>query len=225
MKVALLADIHGNHEALKAVLAKLPSVDLTIVAGDVLGYYPHFAGCLEALRPLSPRFVCGNHEAYQRGELPQPAHPLISTFCAHFDEQATSEHRAWLEQLPFSHQLSLDGAQIIVAHGSPWRMDQYIRSEDVPHNDFAQLADDIIVLAHTHVPMAMPLGDKLIVNPGSVGQPRDSDKRASCAVLDCSTLEVIFIRVPYRCGGMAKDLESIGYGPAEISALMSKLGQ
>jgi putative phosphoesterase len=225
MKVALLADIHGNYAALQAVLNALPPVDNTFVVGDVLGYYPHFAKCLEALEPLDPVFVCGNHEAFQRGDLPQPKHPLISTFCSHFNRTAAPEHKAWLKDLPHSRLMSLDGAGLMIAHGSPWRLDHYVRPENISCADFAGLKDDIIVLGHTHVPMAMCLGDKLIVNPGSVGQPRDHDHRASCAVLDCQRLQVDFMRVPYDCADMASDLQAMGYGPAEIKVLMQKLGQ
>lgn len=225
MKVALLADIHGNYAALKAVLNALPSVDNTFVVGDVLGYYPHFEKCLEALKPLDPVFVCGNHEAYLRGDLPKPNHPLISTFCSHFNHTAALEHKAWLNGLQASRQVALNGASVMIAHGSPWRLDQYVSPQNISCNDFAGLKDDIIVLGHTHVPMAMCLGKKLIVNPGSVGQPRDHDFRAGCAVLDCQTLEVNFMRVPYNCGDMASDLEAMGYGRPEIKVLLQKLGQ
>lgn len=212
MKVALLSDIHGNIDALQAVFDHLPSVDAVIVAGDVLGYYPFFEECIVKLQQREAHCICGNHEAYQRGMLPLPAKSVLQWFRQMFERDASRSARRWLEGLSTSLEILFEGERMMVCHGSPWSMTEYIQPDFSDWQRFEAVAADTIVLGHTHRPMKVRRGKKLLVNPGSVGQPRDGDSRAAYAVYDVEKKEVAFHRVAYDVERLVETMLRLEHG-------------
>ncbi len=182
MRIGLVSDIHANAVALEAVRDAMPRVDRTLCAGDVVGYNPHPRECVETVREAGWPTVQGNHdravetpERYRHNEM---AHAGLR----HARERLDEDQRAWLAGLPESRTV-LDG-QVRVVHSHPTDLDRYVMPSGFaalgPH-----LGDErVLVLGHTHVQHHERVEGTLVVNPGSVGQPRDGDPRAAFAVLD-----------------------------------------
>ena len=197
MTVALLSDIHANLVALQAVLADLPSVDAIWVMGDTVGYGPDPADTYALLRDRGATLVAGNHDrAVATGQglelFNGPA------------RAAAERHRAWLAAedrdglaaLP----LTLEPADgYAMCHGSPrdplW---EYVFDARTAAFAMAGMVATRCCVGHTHVPATFRTRDgKVMINPGSVGQPRDGDPRAAYALLDPASETVDFRRVRY----------------------------
>lgn len=199
MKLALLGDIHGNCLALSVVLsaAKRHGVECLLITGDLVGYYFWPKEVLEMLSPWTMYVVRGNHEEMlsmvgknpnallminqKYGEGLRVALDTLSPMQLH-----------WLENLPHPLRLQLGGCRILLCHGAPWDLGCYI----YPDATFSLLekcaaqGDDLVILGHTHYAFKHRCGKTMVVNPGSVGQPRDRKPGAHWALLDTATLEV-----------------------------------
>jgi putative phosphoesterase len=214
MKLGLLGDIHGNSCALRAVLsaAETRGVEKLLVTGDLVGYYFHPAEVLAVLAEWEVFAVRGNHEdmlAKARTD---------SAFLSSVEEKYGSGLRCAMEQLqeseldelcglPYSLELNIDGCKILLCHGSPWDPDQYIypNSEPALMERFVERKDDVIVLGHTHYPMRREIGKTLIVNPGSVGQPRNRKPGAQWALLDTVNRTVEFFNEAYDSAPLVEE--------------------
>jgi diadenosine tetraphosphatase ApaH/serine/threonine PP2A family protein phosphatase len=200
MIVALLSDIHANLVALEAVLHDLPDVEAIWVMGDTVGYGPDPADTLALLRERRATLVAGNHDrAVATGEGLELFNSAART--------AAERHRSWLGAADRDFLAALPvtlepAAGYSICHGSPrdplW---EYIFDARTAAYAMAGLAVPRCCVGHTHVPATFRIGDsKLMVNPGSVGQPRDGDPRASYALLDVDRAIVDFRRVEYAIG-------------------------
>jgi predicted phosphodiesterase len=214
MRVAVLSDIHSNLAALEAVLAHAGDVDAVWHLGDVVGYGPDPDAVVDRLIGCDAQGVLGNHDAAALGG------PEIEWFNP--DARAAAEWtrdriadaaRTWLEAQPV--QRTLEGVALV--HGSlrdPLR--EYITTRDVAAANLETLGSGIGLHGHTHVPVAFSLDGREVrvtmprdgsefdvperptmLNPGSVGQPRDDDRRAGYAVLDLDARRVTWHRVAY----------------------------
>jgi len=208
--VALLSDIHANLVALQAVLADLPSVSAIWVMGDTVGYGPDPADTLALLRDRGATLVAGNHDrAVATGQ-------GLELFNAPA-RAAAARHRAWLAAedrdalaaLP----LTLEPADgYAMCHGSPrdplW---EYVFDARTAAFAMAGLAASRCCVGHTHVPAIFRTGDgKVMINPGSVGQPRDGDARAAYALLDVAAATVDVRRVEYDVGETQRRMRDLG---------------
>ncbi|HEV2251548.1 MAG TPA: metallophosphoesterase family protein [Candidatus Limnocylindria bacterium] len=200
MKVALLSDIHANLVALEAVLADLPPVEAIWVMGDTVGYGPEPADTLALLRERRATLIAGNHDrAVATGQGLGLFNPAART--------AAELHRAWLapEDRDFLAALPLTlepRAAYVICHGSPrdplW---EYVFDARTAGSAMAGIAARYCCVGHTHVPATFRPGDgKVMINPGSVGQPRDGDPRAAYALLDPAAGSVDLRRVEYDIG-------------------------
>lgn len=218
MQVVVLSDIHANLEALQAVLAHADSWDELWFLGDIVGYGPDPLACIELIRRAEPaHWLAGNHDLAALGELDisqfnPEARRAAEWTAAHLDEAA----RAVLTRLePSAERGEFD---VALVHGSPrhpvW---EYILNAVTAAENFPHVAPSLCLFGHTHVPvayeegvdgalrLALNVGSPLVlesdgrylVNPGSVGQPRDGDPRASYARLDTVARTVSLHRVPY----------------------------
>ncbi len=179
MRVGLISDVHGNLPALETVLADMPSVDRLLCAGDVVGYNPWPGDCVDRLRERSVPTVAGNHDRAVFADRPRMNH-MANAAIEYTRERLTDDQRAWLRGLP-PERTVLDG-RVTVVHGHPDDPDRYTYPDEFSG---AMLGDErVLVLGHTHVQAHRTTEAGVVVNPGSVGQPRDSDPRAAYAVLD-----------------------------------------
>jgi predicted phosphodiesterase len=218
MRYLVLSDIHGNLEAFEAVLAHAPP-DLPVwCLGDVVGYGPNPNECIDLLRTLDHECVVGNHDWAVMSKVDvQEFNPDAQLSVLWTQEQLTPRNMAYLEDLP----VSLVREPFTLVHGSPrepiW---EYILYPPIARLNFAYFGTPYCLVGHTHVPVTFcmpsedhdqicqsaplqsvgprPLGEgRLIINPGSVGQPRDGDARASYAILDSEALTMEYHRVRY----------------------------
>jgi len=214
MRVAVLSDIHGNLPALQAVLQAIGPVDALWQLGDIVGYGPEPDAVVSTLRESGAGGVRGNHDAAALGLIDadafnDDARSAVDWTAARL-EPAT---RDWLATLP---ERTVEGP-FTMAHGSPrdptW---EYVYSVPVARANFPAFDTTHCLVGHTHVPLAFRLQDgrietiqpshgstlslddrRTIVNPGSVGQPRDGDPRACAMLIDTDTMVVEWRRVPY----------------------------
>lgn len=196
MQVGVLSDIHGNKVALDAVLADMPAVDEIVCAGDIVGYNPWPGACLEVVRERSIPTVSGNHDRAVAGGGAFAFNSMAGAGVAHARETLSDEQIAWLDGLP-DRRTAVDG-QIRLAHGHPDHPDRYTYPEEFSP---ALLGEETaLVLGHTHVQGHRQFEDGIVLNPGSVGQPRDGDPRAAYAVIDFEDRTVSEHRVSYDIG-------------------------
>ena len=197
MQLGLISDIHANLPALEAVLDDMPSVDDIICAGDIVGYNPWPRECLKRAQSVSSLVVQGNHdrnvETPHRYEHNEMAHAGLKLA----QQELTDSQRKCLSELPERTEFADDAYRLVHSHPDPTRLGSYVRpaqfSKMRPYLD-----DHVgIVLGHTHIQHKATIDGRLIVNPGSVGQPRDGDERAAYAVLDTAADEVELRRVEY----------------------------
>lgn len=206
MKLALLADIHGNVDALEAVLAAATRRGATrlLCAGDFVGYYYEPARCLGLLDACRLDAVRGNHENMFRELEEDPS--LAASFTHRFGSglvragaQLGAARRDYLRALPSTRELTIEARSILLCHGSPWDTDEYIYPEsgDAAFARCAESGADFVIMGHSHCPLAHPFGDTLLVNPGSVGQPRRGSGDAEWALLDLESGACELLTEPY----------------------------
>ena len=195
MKVGILGDIHGNHLALKAVLAaaKKNDVEQLLITGDIVGYYPFVKEVLELLKPWKQQVVKGNHEVMLARSLNDSAY-LSKTTTKYGSsikiaiDTLTSEEIDYLITLPSLLNLEIENISLTLCHGSPVNVDEYI----YPDSDLSKLTwlnsynNKLIITGHTHYPMLRKWKNLTILNPGSVGQPRNKIRSAHWVLFDTS---------------------------------------
>lgn len=182
MRIGLVSDIHANAVALETVLDAMPPVDRIVCGGDVIGYNPFPRECVETVRERGWPTVQGNHDRVVTSPDSYRHNQMAHAGLTYARERLDDDQLAWLANLPESMTL-LDG-RVRVVHSHPTDRDRYVMP-----GEFAGLEDhlgeeDVLVLGHTHVQHHERVGDALIVNPGSVGQPRDRNPDAAFAVLE-----------------------------------------
>lgn len=207
MKVALLADIHANADALAAVLADAlgAGVERLVVAGDIVGYYHEPARALALLDEWVWVGVRGNHEeivaAVARGERAIESVPALYRSGAATAVAQLGGDVDRLARLPHPRLEDVGGIRVLVCHGTPWAIDEYVYPDADGERRQAMFDAlghaDVLVYGHTHHPVAWRHDGRVVVNPGSVGQPRDRLGGACWALLDTSTGEVEMRRTPY----------------------------
>jgi predicted phosphodiesterase len=217
MRVAVISDIHGNAHALDAVLQAIDTADCDALwcLGDVVGYGPRPNRCCTVVRGAADVGLRGNHDLACLGLLDVHDFSPDAAASAQWTSQVLDpESRAYLESL--EAEAGLDGVGLY--HGSPrdpvW---EYVLSDAVAAACFLAVDDPLILVGHSHVPLALrftgetidgghaPGGSELdlaegrrwLLNPGSVGQPRDGDSRAAWLLLDLDARIARFERVAY----------------------------
>lgn len=198
MRILLLADIHANSIALSAIRE---SFDVCLCLGDIVEYGTEAATCIDWVRQHAHAAVRGNHDhsTAQRVAVTQGSGFRMlaaATRTLHWKSLLPS-HIKFLARLPVTQTLQLDGRTFYLVHATPRDpLDEYLSND--PQAWAARLKEieaDFVCVGHTHVPMCVELERCKVINPGSVGQPRDGDPRAAYAVIENGRLE--FRRVEY----------------------------
>ena len=209
MILAVISDMHSNLEALERVLEKIDS-DRILCCGDIVGYYTQPNECIEKLRQLKTISVMGNHDlACVTGDT-SGFNPYAEEAIKWTRNTIKDKNIGFLNNLKRKIRLKIDGVDIMVVHGSPRDpVNEYIfpHTSDYILKSFLKLENvDILIMGHTHMPFIKKFGDKLVFNPGSVGQPRDGNNKASFAFLDVPNKEVTIHRVEYDIDGVVTAL-------------------
>jgi diadenosine tetraphosphatase ApaH/serine/threonine PP2A family protein phosphatase len=238
MRVAVISDIHGNLHALEAVLRDIDraGADEVWCLGDVVGYGARPNECCDAVRGRAGIALCGNHDLAVLGAID------ISDFSGDAGAAARwaagvldDDRRAWLSSL----EPAGNRAGIGLYHASPrdpvW---EYVLSEHVAFLCLQATNDPLILVGHSHVALALGLegdglvgglapagteldlrGRRYLLNPGSVGQPRDGDPRAAWLLLDLDAGSASFRRVPYPIAETQAEIRAAGLPDALASRL------
>lgn len=224
MRALVLSDIHGNLDALTAVLAAARPFDTLWNLGDMVGYGASPNEVIDLIRPLAEITVRGNHDRVCCGLSSALGFNPVARAAALWTNRALSEENiAWLRSVP-QGPLQPASPGITCAHGSPLNEDQYILSMRDAWAPLQQMPTPLTFFGHTHLQGGFAQRDhewqelkphyttrdapesislslapemRYLINPGSVGQPRDCDWRAAFAIYDSETSEVIYHRVPY----------------------------
>ena len=202
MRVAILADIHGNRTAFDAVLADLclTAPDLVLHGGDLCDGGSGPAEISDRIRELGWQGVSGNTDemlfdpeslrAFARQTPPfQPLLPVVEEMAAATREALGDDRLAWLRSLPFAH--VTDGFALV--HASPssrWRAPSAGASDEDLQAAYGPLGRSVAVYGHIHTPYIRTIEGLTVVNTGSVGLPYDGDRRASYLLLDDGTPEI-----------------------------------
>lgn len=216
MIYGVIGDIHSNYDALTAVVKELQMerVDKILCIGDIVGYAAEPARCIDLVRELNCTVVAGNHDYAVVGKFPVDYFNIDARAAVLWTAgQLSDDYMNFLGSLPLVEELN----GITMVHGSlnhPEFFD-YIRTGVDAQLTFDILKTSICFYGHTHIPLAMLLDkgsisvdrgiifdlntvDKALINVGSVGQPRDWDLRASCAIYDTGKNVVKIKRVKYN---------------------------
>ena len=180
MRLGVISDVHGNRVALEAVLDDMPDVDRVVCAGDVVGYNPWPAECVAAVRERSVPTVMGNHDRAVASETPFRFNSMAAAGVDHAREQLDDDALAWLADLPPERTVA-DG-RVTLVHGHPDDPDRYTYPEEFSPRMLR--GEDLLVTGHTHVQGHRVFEEGVVMNPGSVGQPRDGDPDAAYAVVE-----------------------------------------
>mgnify|MGYP006301726401 CR=1 FL=1 len=219
MRLAVISDIHGNLEALKAVLrdSRRRKAESIACLGDIVGYYPDPEKCVRLMRKRASISVAGNNDYAAIGRIETLQFNLMAQIAISWTaERLSDQSREYLGGLPFG--VEKDG--VFFTHSSPsdpqdWLTYVFPDSEQTVFEVFSNLTQRLNFIGHTHAPSIMIQdGDRILlhsesivhldpakyylVNVGSVGQPRDFDARASYAVYDSAAGSVEIVRVPYN---------------------------
>ena len=237
MRLAVLSDIHANLAALEAVRDDLPEVAEVWVLGDIVGYGPQPNEVIARLQEMGARSVMGNHDGAAIGEVdigwfnPDAARAIRWTA-----DVVDENSRAYLASLPLVRR---DG-ELTAVHGSPrdptW---EYISDPEVAGANLASFDTRLCLHGHTHVPIIFRAEDgqvlavpatpgapisvdagRMLVNPGSVGQPRDGNPAASYLVVDTQAQVAEFRRVSYDVAATQRLMQEVEL-PARLAERLS----
>ena len=196
IKLALLSDIHGNRDALEAVVDAFDGIeiDVVVVAGDSVGYYFWPKEVVRLLREIDARIIAGNHEHMLIRSLTDSSylHRITRKYGSGIVRALESfdvDEIEFIRSLPDCLTIDAGDQKVCVFHGSPRNTDEYI----YPDTDLTQLHSSVpvgtrwVILGHTHHPMDRESNGVRYINPGSVGQSRTGVSKAFWAVLDTDT--------------------------------------
>ena len=235
MRAAIITDIHANLAGLRVVLDRIADLraDTILCLGDVVGYNPWPNECVSIIRDMSIRCVMGNHDRVAAG-LQEPDHfnAMAREAILWTRHVLSDEHREFLSRLP--DRIAFDESTILV-HGSPRDPDEYILTTSCARENTQfmeeRLGTSVCFFGHTHVTgvfdraqdgwidtdegVVLRSGNAYLVNPGSVGQPRDGDPRSSFLVYDTEGRAARFYRIPYDIGSVQEAIAQEGL-PAHL---------
>ena len=210
--LALISDIHGNLPALLKVLEELENMEVEniLCAGDLVGYNPWPNEVIWEIRRRNIPCIRGNHDRAVIMDDYSHFNPYAALAARWTRENLSEENMRYLISLRDSITLKYNDYRISLHHGSPFYEDFYVYPEDVTEELLKYDNADILVLGHTHVPFVKKYPTGVIINPGSVGQPRDRDPRAAYALVEPKKGMYEIRRVEYNIDEVADAIYRAG---------------
>lgn len=230
MKLAIFSDIHGNISALKAVMddIKREEVDQTYCLGDLVGYGPYPNQVIKLIKENEIETIMGNYDqgvgfelddcgcAYKTKEEQELGNESLEWT----KKEVTKENKEFLKSLKENIKLEIEGKKLLLVHGSPRKINQYLffnHPERSLKRMFEQFDMDIMVTGHTHLPYIKMIGDKLLINDGSVGKQKAYSKGQKEF-----TREAKYLILNIEKGNVGAELRSIRYDFEEIADEINK---
>jgi predicted phosphodiesterase len=220
VRALVVSDLHSNADALRAVMQRVrrKKYDRVICLGDFVGYGAQPNQVLDVMRTMRARklYIRGNHDRVAAGIEDGVGFNSVAKHAALWTrDHLSAPNRNFLRNLPLGPMVH-DG--VVLCHGSPHDEDEYVFNESHAAQVFTLQGGDVILYGHTHLPaifsadargrvrgalvrgeatLKLEPGVRYLINPGSVGQPRDRNPEASFAIYDTAKRTVQFMRVPY----------------------------
>lgn len=223
----VISDVHGNWPALQAIREE---ADAVVCLGDIVSYGPFPRECVTWVREHAAYVIRGNHDTalsqgVDPGAAPHKRALALATLAQH-RLQFSADEMAWLRDLPTEAAFRLDDYRFHAVHAALTdHLFSYRITPDLPDEELkkevADVRADLVLLGHTHLPMSRGAWTKVVLNPGSVGQPLDGDPRASYAVIRDGMAEIR--RVPYDIEATVAGTRGMGLTNGATEALVTIL--
>ncbi|MEO6991332.1 MAG: metallophosphoesterase family protein [Candidatus Baltobacteraceae bacterium] len=236
-RFALISDVHSNLEALEAVLARTDADDGVLCLGDIVGYGPDPNACLALLRKRISEAVLGNHDVAAIDDFGiEHFNPAARAAIVWTQGVLAVEHAEWLRTLGYEWR----APEFLMVHGAPVEYFEYVLDVAAAKRAFAATDAPLVFLGHTHIAeyyalepggrirhaylqhggeLALDPGTRYLVNPGSVGQPRDLNPEASLAFYSPEARRVVWERVPYAIERVRAKIAAAHLPPANAERL------
>lgn len=221
MRFAVIGDIHGNKYALESVLNHIDSknVDFIISTGDLVGYMPYPNEVIELIRKNKVLVVQGNHDKAIAESEKITDEIIVEMEDIDIQKKASrnftnwiisDENRSYLKNLTNKLTFQCGDFKIVVVHGSPMGINEYLYEEKEQLTRLAeQIEEDIVICGHTHIPYSLHVKNKFFINAGSVGKPKHGDGQSTYAIVEindgnvCASIE----KVEYTVDLIVKDIK------------------
>ena len=214
MKLGVISDIHGNYEALKAVLEELDRLNVSEIycLGDVVGYYSQVNECCEELIKRNIPSLMGNHDWYMVSGGFCLRSNSVNECLAYQRKVITKNNIEWLR----TNEIQRIVGDIHMVHGG-WSdpIDEYLRKPSEEY--FSKIKGKIFMSGHTHIQTLQVYKDKMYCNPGSVGQPRDHNPKAAFATIENENISLH--RVDYDMDKVFELMKKAGFNDSAYNSL------
>ncbi|MCJ7463834.1 MAG: metallophosphatase family protein [Thermoplasmata archaeon] len=212
MKLAIVADIHSNLQALKAVMREIEGakIDQVVYAGDIVGYGANPNECCHIVGDAAAHAVLGNHEISALTKDTTGMNPHAAAASRWTAAALEEGSQKFLRSLEIESKFEAGDMKVAMYHGSVGSATEYVFEDEINEDIVRSSGCDLLILGHTHMPYVKDFGSMMAINPGSVGQPRDGDPRASFAVLDTDRRNCIVRRAGYDIGGASEAILAAG---------------
>jgi len=199
VKVAVISDIHSNLHALKEVLKDVDArgIQEILCAGDLVGYGAFPNEVVEEMRTRNATCIYGNHDLAVVRINPVGMNPNAAAAVNWTSKNISAQAADYLKDLKSQAHLKIGETDVGLYHGSPRDDDEYLYEGDAVPELLEMAQCQVLVTGHTHVPYIKVTSRGMLVNPGSVGQPRDFDPRASYFIFDEKEMSFISRRLTY----------------------------
>ncbi|MHC4874952.1 MAG: metallophosphoesterase family protein [Planctomycetota bacterium] len=211
MKILLISDIHSNWPALRAIDE---TFDACLFAGDLVDYATDPVPCIDWVRKHVTASVRGNHDHAVAQRIPVRKKNGLSRLAAqarpvHWDVLSSDDLKL-LARMPVTRRLELDGRTFYMVHATPRDpFDEYLkRDAEAWQQRLSDIDADYAIVGHSHTQFVLDIGRTTVINPGSVGQPRDGDPRAAYCVIEDG--EVRMERVEYEISETVEQMYQSG---------------
>jgi predicted phosphodiesterase len=227
--IGIISDLHANLQATKKIFHQLDNelnIDALICAGDLIGYYTRPLEIIDIIQEKKAHVVIGNHDAISVADNFREEIRYFNNIAKKALKWTrktlgeSKEHWDWIKNLPYTKHVELNNkTKFFICHSTPDKPEEWIYyyyfgdlSQDELLSNWLEIYEaDVIVLGHTHVPFIFETSDnppKIVLNPGSVGQPRDNDPRASFMTFETTDREVTHYRINYNIRNVCKELKA-----------------
>jgi putative phosphoesterase len=215
MKIAVISDIHGNYDALVAVLKKAKAEGVThlLVLGDIVGYYYHPEKILKALSEWNFDMIKGNHEYLLENLIENPSlgESMRSKYGSGHQEaikKLSKQQLDFLSDLPETKWVQFNETSLLMSHGSPWSNDFYIYPDcDKEIIEKCDSVDhDFVLIGHSHYAFAIKTENSILINPGSVGQSRQIGGKASWCIINTENRCFQMLTTDYNTENLLKEI-------------------
>ena len=227
MRIACISDIHGNIYALNKALESISenNADLIICLGDLTGYGPHPNEVVALIRRRGILCLKGNYDAsVVNNSFTYIRDTSTNSFSLPWtNEELRASHKLYLDSLPKALTLVFENRSFLFVHGSPSGIDEYLPF-DSPEakKHILEIKEDVLVCAHTHIPGICEIDNKLVINTGSIGKPKNGSPAATYTLIDIEKNGKVtgkVVKVEYDYLKTAKDMEMKGFPSRLVSSI------